>query len=758
MKKFIYTLIFAAVAFACTPANPLEGVVVDNTVSVESTIDIFSRDGGEDFITLTLKSEAREWTLYQLTGEEWCTPSIFSGKASSTIKVVVDANKEGAPREALLVFTATGCQNDTLRINQEGLIEESMPAGTTYGINLNKEENSATLVLYELDKNGDRHDYCYLLGDFNGWEPSAAYAMKRDEQRGCWWITLTDLDPAKEYMFQYYVGYVNKVGESPVRISDPFSRIIYSEGDSSIEPETYPNLPNYPSETHGLVSAFQIEEEEYDWQYSWETTPGEGGKFKVEDKNDLIIYELLVRDFTESRNLQGVLDKMSYLKNLGINAIELMPVQEFDNRHSWGYDPNSYFALDKDYGTREMYKKFIDECHKNGIAVLFDVVYNHLTGASSLAKLYFQRSYTSAWNPWFNKYAPHPHGVYHDLNHADPFLNNLVKENLKFLLEEYKIDGFRFDLTKGLTNEDCPEDRQASSWKQDRIDFLKGYYDAIQAANMHAVMICEHFCNDDEQAELGRHGIKLWRNLNEAYCQAAMGYESGSDFKNTYTESTSMPFGSLVSFMESHDEERMAYKQIAYAPESVKNNEELRMRRLGLNAAFCLLVPGPKMIWQFGEVGYDFSINQNEDGKFHESDAGGYRTANKPIRWDYFSEEHPHRMALYNTYSEILKFRRDHGNFFDEGCWVRLYADTDEGDKEWPGRYLYVKDSKNDNWFALVGNFGLEATNIYVGGPGDVEKKVERWYEYKDKSKSYDGNNVFSIYLQPGEFRILTSW
>ena len=89
---------------------------------------------------------------------------------------------------------------------------------------------------------------------------------------------------------------------------------------------------------------------------------------------------------------------------------------------------------------------------------------------------------------------------------------------------------------------------------------------------------------------------------------------------------------------------------------------------------------------------------------------------------------------------------------------MRLYADTDEGDKEWPGRYLYVKDSKNDNWFALVGNFGLEATNIYVGGPGDVEKKVERWYEYKDKSKSYDGNNVFSIYLQPGEFRILTSW
>ena len=595
MKKFIYTLIFAAVAFACTPADPLEGVVVDNTVSAVSTIDIFSRDGGEDFITLTLKSEAREWSLHQLSGEDWCTPSVLSGKASSTIKVVVDANKEGAPREALLVFTATGCQNDTLRINQEGLIEEPVPAGMTYGINLNKEENSATLVLYELDKNEERHDYCYLLGDFNGWEPSAAYAMKRDEQRGCWWITLTDLDPAKEYMFQYYVGYVNKVGETPVRISDPFSRIIYSESDSSIEPQTYPNLPNYPSETSGLVSAFQLEEEEYDWIHTWETNPDESGKFKIEDKHDLIIYELLVRDFSETRNLQGVLDKMSYLKNLGINAIELMPVQEFDNHHSWGYDPNSYFALDKDYGTREMYKKFIDECHKNGIAVLFDVVYNHLTGASSLAKLYFQRSYTSAWNPWFNKYAPHPYSVYHDLNHDDPFLNNLVKENLKFLLEEYKIDGFRFDLTKGFTNVTCNE--ESASWhKEDRERFLKGYYDAIHETNKYAVMICEHFCDAEEEKLLAGHGIQLWRHSNNAYCQAAMGYSSDSDFSNMHTDGTGMPFGSLVSFMESHDEERISFKAKEYAPENVKEDLGARMRRSGICAAFSLLVPGPKMI------------------------------------------------------------------------------------------------------------------------------------------------------------------
>ena len=751
MKKFIYTLIFAAVAFACTPADPLEGVVVDNTVSAESTIDIFSRDGGEDFITLTLKSEAREWSLHQLSGEDWCTPSVLSGKASSTIKVVVDANKEGAPREALLVFTATGCPNDTLRINQEGLIEEPVPAGMTYGINLNKEENSATLVLYELDKNEERHDYCYLLGDFNGWEPSAAYAMKRDEQRGCWWITLTDLDPAKEYMFQYYVGYVNKVGETPVRISDPFSRIIYSESDSSIEPQTYPNLPNYPSETSGLVSAFQLEEEEYDWIHTWETNPGEGGKFKIEDKHDLIIYELLVRDFTETRNLQGVIDKMSYLKNLGINAIELMPVQEFDNHHSWGYDPNSYFALDKDYGTREMYKKFIDECHKNGIAVLFDVVYNHLTGASSLAKLYFQRSYTSAWNPWFNKYAPHPYSVYHDLNHDDPFLNNLVKENLKFLLEEYKIDGFRFDLTKGFTNVNC--DEGSASWhKEDRERFLKGYYDAIHAANPYAVMICEHFCDAEEERLLAEHGIQLWRHSNNAYCQAAMGYSSDSDFSNMHTDGTGMPFGSLVSFMESHDEERISFKAKEYAPENVKEDLGARMRRSGICAAFSLMVPGPKMIWQFGELGYDFSINQNEEGKFHDSDAGGYRTANKPIRWDYFDDgvegegDDEVRRILYDTYANLLAFRKQNENFFNTGA----HFNWNVGESNWPKRTLQIKCPSSDDYMVLFGNFDTENARISVDLP-----KSGNWYN-AFTGDVWTGSH-HEPYMSGGKFYLLVS-
>ena len=754
MKRIIYFLFIAAVAaVSCQKADPLEGVIVQNTVEVSSTVEIFSMDGGEDMITLTLKSAAREWSLNQVSGADWCTPSVTEGQASSSIRITVKPNK-GAPREAMLVFEAKGCENDTLYINQEGLLLESLPEGVSYGINKDLANSSVTLVLYDVDADGKCHDYCYLLGDFNAWRPSAEYAMKRDEDKDCWWFTLTDLEPAEEYMFQYYLGYVNKTGEEPVRVSDPYSEIIYHSGDSKISADTYPDMPNYPVETSGMVSAFTLVETEYNWQHSWKSVPGDTG-FRIEDKKDLIIYELLIRDFSDTRDLNGVMARLDYLDNLGINAIELMPVQEYDNSLSWGYDPISYFALDKDYGTREMYKKFIDECHKRGIAVLFDVVYNHLTGASTLAKMYFRHCRTGINNAWFNQYAPHPYSVYHDLNHENAFVRAHVKSSLEYLLEEYKIDGFRFDLTKGLTNNKSDE---GSAARKDpaRIAILKDYYDAVNAANPHAVMICEHFADTDEEIELANHGIQLWRNMNNSYCQAAMGYQSDSDFRGIYTESTGMPFGSIVSFMESHDEERMGYKQLAYGHESIKDDIAARMKRLGLNAAFTLLVPGPKMIWQFGELGYDYSINSNGDGEIKEGE--DHRTDIKPICWEYFDEaQNPERVALYNTYSMLLDFRAANPTFFDEGAWVRLYADTEEGGAEWPGRYLYVKDKNSDRWFALVGNFGVEAADIYVGGPGEGAS-VSRWYNSQNKSEQYDGTSMFKINMAPGEFRLLTSW
>lgn len=657
-----------------------------------------------DKCKLTETDEANVWSLkIEPSVREW-----FGVQNSEVFRIaVVVRTADGTAQSSDMFLPVTDTR---FAFVPDEVVEEALPSGAKHGINYNS-DGSVTFVLYEADEDGNCYDWCYLIGEFNGWERKSEYAMKRDNAASCWWITCTGFESGKEYMFQYMAG----DEENRLRLSDPYSEITYSGDDQWISSNTYPDLRKYPSETSGYVSAFEIGRSSYSWEVS---------DFKVEDSNDLVIYELLLRDFTEyggkEGNLEGALAKLDYLEMLGVNAIELMPVQEFDGNDSWGYNPNHYFAMDKAYGTREMYKKFIDECHRRGIAVLFDVVYNHLTGASTLAKMYFRHCRTGANNPWFNQVTPHPYGVYHDLNHADPFVSGLVKESLVYLLNEYKIDGFRFDLTKGFTNVTCDEG-SASWYKEDRVGFLKGYYDAIHAANPNAVMICEHFCDATEEQDLGNHGIQLWRQVNSAYCQAAMGYPGDSDFSYLHTESSGMPFGSIVSFMESHDEERLCYKQKAYSPEGVKDNLEVRMRRAGLCAAFSLLVPGPKMIWQFGELGYDYSINQNEDGKFHDTDAGGYRTANKPIRWDYFDDgvegegEDEVRRGLYDTYSQLLAFRKKNSAFYDFGAGFRWYVSADE----WPGRYMFISTPDGSANMAVFGNFGSGVQNIGVQLPHD---------------------------------------
>ena len=124
-----------------------------------------------------------------------------------------------------------------------------------------------------------------------------------------------------------------------------------------------PENKAYPTGAEGIVSVFQTKPTPYNWKVS---------NFKVADKDDLVIYEMLLRDFTASGDLNGAKAKLSYLKSLGVNAIELMPVQEFDGNDSWGYNPCFFFALDKAYGTDKMYKEFIDACHGEGIAVIFE--------------------------------------------------------------------------------------------------------------------------------------------------------------------------------------------------------------------------------------------------------------------------------------------------------------------------------------------------------------------------------------------------
>ena len=646
------------------------------------------------------------------------TPSVrswFGAENEEVFRIcAVVRSSDGSSQTADLFIAVNDSKN---AFAPDPVVEQTLPAGAQHGINYNS-DGSVTFVFYEKDKNGKRYDWCYLIGEFNNWERKNEYAMKRDESAGCWWITCDGFESGKEYMFQYMTGN----DDVRLRLSDPYSEITYEGNDKWISASTYPSMRPYPSQTSGYVSAFEIGRSSYNWQVT---------DFKIEDEDDLIIYELLLRDFTvnggKEGNLELAMEKLDYLETLGINAIELMPIQEFDGNDSWGYNPNHYFAMDKAYGTREMYKKFIDECHKRGIAVFVDVVYNHLTGNNA-----FDKMYPLDINPFFNKTAPHPYSVFEDINHENEVIVNHIKRSLGYLLTEYNVDGFRFDLTKGFTNNSSTE-ATASNYDADRVAILKGYNDYIRSVDEDAVVILEHFCADKEEKELAEAGMKVWRNINYAYGQAAQGTKNESSFSGLWTGSNGMKFGAYVGFMESHDEERNAFRQKTYGEAGVKGDLAAMMQRLELNAAFFLTVPGPKMIWQFGELGYDISIEE------------GGRTGRKTPKWEYLDV--PERKALYDTYCDLIKFRRDNPEFFDQTAsfsWKVGQNDWDNG--------RFITCTAGSKSFVVVGNFTVQEKTFTVEMPSDGT-----WVNQFDKSEVYTGGSL-NITLSAGDFRLLTNF
>jgi 1,4-alpha-glucan branching enzyme len=401
---------------------------------------------------------------------------------------------------------------------------------------------------------------------------------------------------------------------------------------------------------------------------------------------------LLIRDFTEQGSIDAVTAKLDYLETLGVNAIELMPIQEFDGNDSWGYNPCFYFATDKAYGTDEAYKRFIDECHKRDIAVIVDVVFNHATGQHPYAKMWWDAgaNKTSSDNPFFNVDAPHNWSVFHDFNHTYAETVNYIDEVLEYWLEEYNIDGFRFDLTKGFVQ--TPSNYDAGDYSAQRVGILKHYAETIRAVDEDAYIIFEHFCAQKEEDELYNSvGALCWNNnQRNGYKQTVLGYtgSSFSDFKK-----------GRVNNIETHDEERIAYDAVKYGQSWVKSDWAVISKRLQAVYAFHFLTPYPKMMWQFGELGYDVSIEENG------------RTGKKPVRWNYY--EDANRKALYDAMSKVISWRTDNEEYYgQDNLTVHTWS---VGDAQMGGKTL-VMDK-----VIVVANFNNAQSTTSVNVPSAGE-------------------------------------
>ena len=606
--------------------------------------------------------------------------------------------------------------SDTAHFHVKGETQNlSMPGNWQKGINYISDD-SVGLALYAPYK-----DFVYAIGDFSGWQPDEANLMNYDAEKDIYWTGIGGLIPGEQYVFQYLI-------DGEMRIADPYSEQVSSPNDRYITEEIYPGLISYPfKHTSQIASVMQTEKEEYNWQNTGFTPP---------KNEELVIYELLIRDFLEKHNYETLIDTLSYLKNLGVNAIELMPVNEFEGNSSWGYNPSFYFAPDKYYGPKEDLKAFIDSCHGKGIAVIQDMVLNHSYGLSPMVRMYFdpdagEYGQPTAVNPWYNETCPHPPYCWgFDFDHEAKVTQEFVDSVNRYWLEEYNVDGFRFDFTKGFTNNSSSD--EGWSYDQDRVNILKRMADEIWKINSDAYVILEHFAENSEEKELANYGMMTWGNLNHSYNEATMGYNSGdkSDFSGVSYNERGWSNPHLVGYMESHDEERLMYKNLEYGNSSGDydiTKLKTAINRVKLAATFFIPVPGPKMIWQFGELGYDYSIDYNG------------RTGQKPVKWDYFEDKN--RKSLYNLFKVLIHLRKKHDVFATDDFSMDVSSAM---------KRIVLRHSSSD--VVIVGNFGVTENTI---APNFTQTGV--WYETFSQDTLEVNNLNSELTLSAGEYRLYST-
>ncbi|OZC01588.1 alpha-amylase family glycosyl hydrolase [Rubricoccus marinus] len=640
------------------------------------------------------------------------------------------------------------------------VVDAPVPAGIEDGITHSDAGDGTTwLVLRAPAKS-----YVYALGDFNDWTVGDDALMFRDttDPRGTrWWIRLDGLTLGEAYDFQYLV-------DGTIRVADPYSPIVL-----------YPGEAGYPSgQTDFAVGRFTAGGSAFAWT---------DDDFEAPTQEDLVIYELLVRDFLRDHSFVSLTDTLDYLQRLGVNAIELMPVAEFDGDESWGYNPAFHLALDKYYGTPEQFKTFVNEAHARGIAVFLDVVYNHATGQSPLIRLYNSGGFSgpSASSPYANVTATHPFNVFNDLNHESELTQIWLDKANRWWVEEYHVDGYRFDLTAGFM-----QTGDFYNYNPGRIALLTRMMDALWDEHPETTVILEHLINSAQewrdlalfQQDEGRPGAMLWHKMDREYAQSAMGYPTATDFPSTLEETYpprwvggQVPLANAVTYMESHDEQWTMWRNRNFGNASgAYNIRDLHtaLDRQKLVGAFFLTVPGPRMIWQFGELGYGYGPGEClVNGTYPGECAPGTpdRVNDKPIRWDYWEEgvspfggsfqgaltpatdrERELRQKLYGTWAALLGLRADYAIFSDPETEFR--AELGRTASRWITLSLPTAPEGEPTEVVIVGNFGV--TNAFVAPEWP---STGTWYDFFADTEQEVAFPQFTQELLPGEFRVYTN-
>lgn len=648
-------------------------------------------------------------------------------------------------------------------------VNENQPNDTEDGVNYSEDATKVTLVL-----NAPLKDYVYVAGSFNNWNPTSNYLMKKDPTTGKFWIDITGLIPEQVYTFQYWiVDNTDRPVNSPVLVktADPFSTLTLNNYD---DPEiktlgVYPNLPAYPIGQDRDVTVVQTGTNTFR-NYNWSEA---STNFVKPSKEKLIVYELLVRDFDVNKTYQDLIDRMDYFKGLHINAIELMPVMEFEGNESWGYNTSYHLAIDKRYGPPAKLKEFIDLCHQNGIAVILDVALNHVFGRSAIERMWMLDTNNDGWsngvsaeNPYANQSAMHSYSVGTDLNHQSALTQYYVNRTQKQWITEYKIDGFRWDLTKGFTQK-CPyintgnatndgntQQSCTNATQSDRVALLKTYVDYSWSLDPNHYAIFEHLGGSAEEQQWANYriaegkGVMMWSEQFSPYTQLIEGNGGNKNLNGMLNTSKGFTGRRVLGYPESHDKDRLMYQARTYGASAEIKSLSGALKRMASIAAISTTIPGPKMIWQFAELGWDSSIYTCSDGTVNDESSaktGDCKLVTKHVnQWTQNWMEVPERKALYDTHARIneLKIKEP---VFNGAVTINSGTFT-------PSIYISdnsITDPNTIKNVVILSNFSTTSQNITGNFP-----YVGTWYNLMDDTPLEVVATTDKITIESGGFRM----
>ncbi|CAF1408968.1 unnamed protein product [Adineta steineri] len=537
-----------------------------------------------------------------------------------------------------------------------------------------------------------RIERAFLIGSFNSWED---IEMFKDNVTGEF-STKINLDDG-EYTYKFHILSRTEPNQM-IDIIDPYATRVEDDEKGAILM---------------IKNGKKVNGDEYIWKYDGKSLP---------ENRDLIIYEIFIADFTEEGTFRSAITKLDYLAyDLGINCIQLMPIQAFLLGHDWGYTIRHYFSVEPSYGSSEDLKSFIDECHSRGIRVMMDTVINHSHTECPLNKIdpkywYYESPHhpehpEEVWGPEFNyDFQDEQHG---NIKPAMKFIENVIK----FWIEEYHIDGLRFDAAKQIDN----------------FEILKHFDLISHSLRSPFYTVAEYMPAISEIVKPHGPVDGVWRNIVPSF-QNLFEFPGNTILFNRFLQAGNPAYEdqysyatSVVNFCSCHDNERFLYllHQINYFDDEA-------IKRIKITTAWLMTTVGLPLIWM-GEEWCEDKIRGDEDRT---------RKINK-IDWSLLTKTS--QRSLFELYRKLITFRKSSSAIKSDNVTF-LCHDSDK-------HIVAYHRWSNENNESIVALFNLSLKDQQTYSINNWPKNG-RWQELISQSEIQIHNNEFNIDLKSYEFKI----